>query len=79
MNFSQFFFVQNIVKLLLILYCFVFSKYLYRQYFSSYWGMGSLQTANALSLGFNPARIYENFYVGSLGEPTKKGKIFNKK
>lgn len=57
----------------------LFSKYLYRQYFSSYWGMGSLQTANALSLGFNPSRIHENFYVGSLGEPVKKQKGFNKK
>lgn len=64
--------VSQLVKIL-------FSKYLYRQYFSSYWGMGSMQTANALSLGFNPSRIYENFYVGSLGEPAINHKKFNKK
>ena len=41
----------------------VFSKLLYRQYFDFFWGVGSLQTAFALKMGFKKNQIFEFFYI----------------
>ena len=40
-----------------------FSKYLYRQYFDAFWGIGKSQTAYAKRVGFKPTEISEGFYV----------------
>tara|TARA_B100000963_G_scaffold341505_1_gene341264 strand:- start:839 stop:1912 length:1074 start_codon:yes stop_codon:yes gene_type:complete len=41
----------------------VFSKYLYRQYFDKFWGVGVPQTAFAKRIGFKPTDINDGFYV----------------
>tara|TARA_B100000965_G_scaffold252156_1_gene212146 strand:- start:7431 stop:8504 length:1074 start_codon:yes stop_codon:yes gene_type:complete len=41
----------------------IFSKYLYRQYFDKFWGVGTSQTDFAKRIGFNQSEISEGFYV----------------
>jgi len=41
----------------------LFSKYLYRQYFDKFWGVGMSQTSFAKRIGFSSSDISEGFYV----------------
>lgn len=43
----------------------LFQKFIYHRYFDYFWGIGSLQTAFALSIGFKKENIFENFYVSN--------------
>jgi glycosyltransferase involved in cell wall biosynthesis len=40
-----------------------FTKYLYKQYFDKFWGIGMPQTNYAKRIGFKPSDISEGFYV----------------
>ena len=56
----------------------IFRKFLYHKYFDFFWGVGSLQTAHALSVGFNKENIFENFYVSNFENGEVKS-FFNTK
>jgi len=56
----------------------LFQKSLYHRYFNYYWGVGSLQTAHALSLGFRKDKIFENFYTSAI-EHNEPKITFNEK
>jgi len=40
-----------------------FSKQLYHNYFNEFWGVGTLQVAFALKIGFDIKKIHQGFYV----------------
>jgi len=56
----------------------LFQKSLYHKFFNFYWGVGSLQTAHALSLGFRKDKIFENFYTSAI-EHNEPKITFNEK
>lgn len=51
-------FRQSIIRL--------FSKFLYRNNFSGFWGAGSIQTAFGLSLGFSADNIFDGVYTANI-------------
>lgn len=54
----------------------LFQKTLYHKYFGYFWGVGSLQTAHAFSIGYTKEKIFENFYVSNIDNIDFKN-IFN--
>ena len=52
--------IENTLRQKIISY---FSKYLYHRYFDEFWGIGTLQTAFALKIGFKIKNIHQGFYV----------------